>query len=154
MVWARPLNQRAEVVEVRGSQVTVMAGSMRMSLPQTQLGQTGASPSPSRALRGLDGRTSAERRANQIPVPQSAANAIDLRGARRDEVEAPLLEFLDQAFRAGERNVWVIHGVGTGAVRDESRAILKDVPYVESFRPGDRHEGGDGATIAWIADRD
>ncbi|MBD89673.1 MAG: hypothetical protein CL940_05020 [Deltaproteobacteria bacterium] len=154
VVWARPLNQAVEVVEVRGASVTVIAGSMRMNLMTSQLGQMSGSPSPARPQASSERTQSADRRPHQMPVPQSAANAIDLRGARRDEVEGPLLDFLDQAFRAGERNVWVIHGVGTGAVREESRAILDQVPYVESFRPGDRHEGGDGATIAWIADRD
>lgn len=125
-----------------------------MTLAQRDLGETSAPPSPAQSSSSGSRATSAARRPHQIPVPQSAANAIDLRGARRDEVEAPLLAFLDQAFRAGERNVWVIHGVGTGAVREEARAILERVPYVETFRPGDRHEGGDGATIAWIADRD
>lgn len=153
-VWARPLGQAGQVVEVRGTNVTLTVGSMRMTLAQRDLGETSAPPSPAQSSSSGSRATSAARRPHQIPVPQSAANAIDLRGARRDEVEAPLLAFLDQAFRAGERNVWVIHGVGTGAVREEARAILERVPYVETFRPGDRHEGGDGATIAWIADRD
>lgn len=152
-VWVRPLGQAGRVVDVRDGSVTLMVGSMRMSLKLRELGKMAGSPSPSPSRRTEGGSTQEERRPNTLPVPQSSTNSIDLRGVRRDEVELPLLAFLDQSFRAGQRNVWIIHGIGTGAIREETRSLLTRVPYVDSFRSGERHEGGDGATIVWLSER-
>jgi DNA mismatch repair protein MutS2 len=152
-VWARPLGQAGRVVDVRDGSVTLMVGSMRMSLKLRELGKMAGSPSPSPSRRTEGSSTQEERRPNTLPVPQSSTNSIDLRGVRRDEVELPLLAFLDQSFRAGQRNVWIIHGIGTGAIREETRSLLTRVPYVDSFRSGERHEGGDGATIVWLSER-
>lgn len=154
-VWARPVGKAGSVVEVRGSSVTLMVGSMRMTLKEHELGRvSGEVASERRPTRPGERPDPQERRPNALPIPQSPANSLDLRGVRRDEVELPLLDFLDQAFRAGQRNVWVIHGRGTGVIREEARSLLTRVPYVDSFRSGERHEGGDGATIAWLAERD
>jgi DNA mismatch repair protein MutS2 len=43
--------------------------------------------------------------------------------------------------------VTIIHGLGTGALRDAVRTAAATHPLVKSFRPGERGEGGDGATI-------
>ena len=47
----------------------------------------------------------------------------------------------------GHRALIVIHGMGTGAVRDAVRSTAAEHPLVKSIRPGQRGEGGDGATI-------
>jgi len=48
---------------------------------------------------------------------------------------------------AEAEKVTIIHGHGSGALRDALRAQLRTHPLVKSWRAGDRHEGGDGATI-------
>ena len=55
--------------------------------------------------------------------------------------------YLDDAALAGLARVTVIHGLGTGALRDAVRAEAGGHPLVKSVRPGERGEGGDGATI-------
>jgi DNA mismatch repair protein MutS2 len=77
----------------------------------------------------------------------SVASSLDLRGARVDEALDALTRYLDDAGLAGLDKVVVIHGMGTGAVRDAVRATAADHPLVKSLRPGQRGEGGDGATI-------
>lgn len=78
---------------------------------------------------------------------ESVASSLDLRGARVDEALDALSRYLDAASLAGLDRVIVIHGMGTGAVRDAVRAAAADHPLVSSMRPGQRGEGGDGATI-------
>jgi DNA mismatch repair protein MutS2 len=45
----------------------------------------------------------------------------------------------------------LIHGHGTGALREAIRADLKASPYVAHFRAGESGEGGDGVTVVWLA---
>lgn len=78
---------------------------------------------------------------------RSVASSLDLRGARVDEALEALGRYLDDASVAGLSKVLVIHGLGTGALRDAVRAEASAHPLVRSARPGDRNEGGDGATI-------
>jgi DNA mismatch repair protein MutS2 len=75
----------------------------------------------------------------------------DLHGLRVEEALERLLQALDQAARRGCDRVVVVHGRGTGALRDAVRAFLRDSPYVARVAPADAAEGGDGATIAELA---
>ena len=83
----------------------------------------------------------------QLARARSVASSLDLRGARVDEALDALGSYLDDASLAGLEQVLVIHGLGTGALRDAVRAQLATHPLVKSFRAGERGEGGDGATI-------
>jgi DNA mismatch repair protein MutS2 len=78
---------------------------------------------------------------------RSVASSLDLRGARVDEALEALSRYLDDAGLAGLDKALVIHGMGTGAVRDAVRSAAAAHPLVKSIRPGQRGEGGDGATI-------
>jgi DNA mismatch repair protein MutS2 len=70
-----------------------------------------------------------------------------LRGARVDEALDALDRYLDDAAVAGLGSVTIIHGLGTGALRDAVRGAAAGHPLVRSARPGERGEGGDGATV-------
>jgi DNA mismatch repair protein MutS2 len=78
---------------------------------------------------------------------RSVASSLDLRGARVDEALEALTRYLDDASLAGLDKVLIIHGMGTGAVRDAVRSTAASHPLVRAIRPGQRGEGGDGATI-------
>jgi DNA mismatch repair protein MutS2 len=72
---------------------------------------------------------------------------LDLRGKRADEVELLLDNYLNEVALCNLSQVCIIHGIGTGAVRQIVREILASHPLVTSFRPGEQGEGGDGVTI-------
>jgi len=72
---------------------------------------------------------------------------LDLRGKRADEVEVALDIYLNDAALANLNEVRIIHGVGTGTVRQIVRDFLAAHPLVKSFRTGKHDEGGDGATM-------
>jgi len=67
-----------------------------------------------------------------------------------DEALAELEPFISHAAAAGIREVRVIHGIGTGRLRDAVREELERHPLVESHRPGEPHEGRDGATVVTL----
>ena len=78
---------------------------------------------------------------------RSVASSLDIRGARVEEALEALDRYLDDAALAGLQQVLVIHGLGTGALRDAVRQRAAAHPLAASTRPGERGEGGDGATI-------
>ena len=79
--------------------------------------------------------------------PRAVAASLDLRGARVEEALALLEQYLDDAAHADAGRVTVIHGHGSGAMRDAVRSALSQHALVREWRPGERGEGGDGATI-------
>jgi DNA mismatch repair protein MutS2 len=76
---------------------------------------------------------------------------LDLRGLVVDEALDELESRLDAAFLAGLPIIRVIHGKGTGRLRQAIRAALKGNPYVASFEAGHPGEGGDGVTVVKVA---
>ncbi len=78
---------------------------------------------------------------------RAVASSLDLRGARVEEALAMLDQYLDDALHAGAGQVTVIHGHGSGAMRDAVREMLGGHPLVRTWRPGEQGEGGDGATV-------
>ena len=72
---------------------------------------------------------------------------LDVRGQTAEEAREALVACLDHASLAGVLTVRVIHGHGTGRLKQVLREYLKSSPYVATFRPGERAEGGDGVTV-------
>jgi DNA mismatch repair protein MutS2 len=72
---------------------------------------------------------------------------LHLLGKRADDVAPELERYLNDASVAGLSQVRIIHGYGTGTVRQIVRDTLASHPLVKSFRPGEKGEGGDGATV-------
>jgi DNA mismatch repair protein MutS2 len=75
---------------------------------------------------------------------------LDLRGQRSDEALHHLESYLDSAFLAGLPFVRIIHGKGTGKLREMIRQEVIHYPHVASFEAGSEKEGGDGVTIVKI----
>ncbi len=79
--------------------------------------------------------------------PRQAADEVHLRHLTVDEALLKLDKYLNDAFMAGLYQVRVIHGKGTGTLREVVRKQLARHPLVESYRPGEYGEGGAGVTI-------
>ena len=73
---------------------------------------------------------------------------VDLRGMRVDEMESALIAALDAAIRADLAELRIIHGKGTGALREHAAQMLRNDGRVASFRLGAWNEGGAGVTVA------
>jgi len=72
---------------------------------------------------------------------------IDIRGMRVLDALDALDKYLDEASLSNLPQVTIIHGAGTGALRQSVREYLETAPYAASFRPGKDFEGSDGVTI-------
>jgi DNA mismatch repair protein MutS2 len=76
---------------------------------------------------------------------------LDLRGQIAEEALLLLDQYLDQAFMARLPWVRIIHGKGSGTLRQVVRQALPEHPMVTSYRAGEGGEGGDGVTVAKLA---
>lgn len=77
----------------------------------------------------------------------SVSPEINLLGCTVDEAVARLDKYLDDAYLAGISPVRVVHGKGTGALRNAVTSFLNGISYVKAFRPGEHGEGDAGVTI-------
>lgn len=80
----------------------------------------------------------------------SVSTRLDLRGYRVEDALDSLELYLDEVSLASLQEVIIIHGHGTGALKQAVREYLADSPYVKSFRPGNDSEGGDGVCVVSI----
>ena len=78
------------------------------------------------------------------------SQTLDLRGYRCEEALDALEMYLDKASLVNLTPVYIIHGHGTGALKQVIRDYLMDSPYVAKFRPGENAEGGDGVSVVDI----
>lgn len=76
------------------------------------------------------------------------SSSINLIGKTVDEAIALLDKYLDDAYLAKLHQITIIHGVGTGALRNAVQAHLKKSKYIKTYRMGEYGEGGYGVTVA------
>lgn len=72
---------------------------------------------------------------------------LDVRGRRFAEAMREVEKYLDDALLAGYPRVSIIHGKGTGALRQGVAKLLETHPHVKRMRPGKAGEGGSGVTV-------
>ncbi len=80
-------------------------------------------------------------------------NEVHLRRLTVDEALLKLDQYLNDAFMVGLYQVRVIHGKGTGTLRQAVREQLARHPLVQSYRPGGYGEGGAGVTMVELVTR-
>jgi DNA mismatch repair protein MutS2 len=143
------LGQEGEVVEVDGAAALIRAGPLKVRRPVSDL-----LPLVGKARDAGLGRTREERlseAADKRPgAPRSAERRLDVRGLRVEELLREVERFLDARYAEGEAECLIVHGHGTGALKQALRDHLASSPYVGSFRPGERHEGGDAVTVVTL----
>ncbi len=128
------------IVDVRGTEAVVAVGSLKLTVPLAALTVAGAA---------VPGET-AVAWSGDFPDAH-APSEIDLRGLRADEAENLVMHAIDSAVRADLRMLRIIHGKGTGALRERVSEMLKKDARVKQFRLGAWNEGGAGVTVAELA---
>jgi DNA mismatch repair protein MutS2 len=132
-------NQVGEIVEILDNEnMQVLFGSVKLKVPRQKLTRTTAKEKPRRYETSIGIETESE------PAPRS----IDIRGLSGDEAVTAVDAFLDRAVLAGYKIVDIIHGKGTGVLRNRISEYLKQDARILSYRLGDWNEGGSGVTVA------
>jgi DNA mismatch repair protein MutS2 len=126
------------VLDIRGRDAVVAVGSLKLTVPLATLRPTDAPQETAVAYVG--------------DAPEvHASTEINLLGLRADEAESAVLQALDSAVRADLKSLRIIHGKGTGALREVVSEMLRKDTRVREFRMGAWNEGGAGVTIAVFA---
>ena len=126
------------VLDVRGKEAVVVVGSLKLTVPLKTLRRTEAPQETAVSYVGD---------APEVHV----STEINLLGLRADEAESAVLQALDSAVRADLKSLRIIHGKGTGALREVVNEMLRKDTRVREFRMGAWNEGGAGVTIAVFA---
>lgn len=153
--WARSRScgweGRVVAVDRTRRRARLESGGKRVSVDLAELVPSAAPRSPA-----AEGGPESERGALRAGTNRSrlglervrrVASSLDLRGARVEEAVAALERYLEDAALAGLAQVTIVHGLGTGALRDAVRATATAHPLVAAVRGGGPNEGGDGVTI-------
>ena len=126
------------LLDVRDGDAVVAVGSLKMTVPLASLTRSAHQPAAAPVTVPMLG---------DMPEVQ-AVREIDVRGMRVSEVDDIVMQALDAAVRADLKELRIIHGKGTGALRERVSEMLRKDTRVASFRLGAWNEGGAGATVA------
>ena len=81
---------------------------------------------------------------------RNISQTLDLRGFKAEEALDEIEVYLDKASLVNLSPVYIIHGHGTGVLKQIIREYLSTSPYVAKYRPGEAAEGGDGVSVVDI----
>jgi DNA mismatch repair protein MutS2 len=147
LVWVNTLNAEGQIIELSAEEAELQIGRLRLRarlddlLPRSKGESKRAEKKPARRR---ESRPSADVVA---PAPRSPGLELDIRGARVEDALPRLEQYLDAAYLSGMPFVRIIHGKGTGALRQAVQQMVKDHPLVRSWERGGEKEGGDGVTV-------
>ncbi|WP_203628515.1 endonuclease MutS2 [Lacticaseibacillus mingshuiensis] len=113
----------------------VQMGVIRMKLPTADLEKAQAEAAPKRRIATVSGGAS------------GPSTTLDLRGKRYEEAMTELDRYIDAALLANYQQVTIIHGLGTGAIRNGVTQYLRRNKQVKKFGFAPQNAGGSGATI-------
>lgn len=139
-VWIDALKAEGIVTELAAEDAEVAVGQLRVrtKLDELEYRKVAKDKKPKQSRRSGD------------PIPErgkSPGLELDLRGTRVEEAIGKVEEYIDAAYMAHLPFVRIIHGKGTGALRQAVRERLTHHPLIAKFASGTEKEGGDGVTI-------
>jgi DNA mismatch repair protein MutS2 len=120
----------------RGKEAEIMAGNKRIIVPVADLVVENSS----------DKKSAADVEYNWAQIPQ-VTNELDLRGFTGEDAIIELSKYLDHAVQSNWKEVRIIHGKGSGALRKAVHAFLKKDKHYKSYRLGNYGEGDTGVTV-------
>ncbi len=148
-VKLKTLNSIGVVTALSAAEVEVKVGRLRVRarLDEVELRGSGEATEDDRPQTTVGGQQSA---VTKIKT-ESPGLELDIRGQTVEDALPQLEQYLDQAYLAELPWVRIIHGKGTGKLRQAVREHLRRHPQVKSVAGGTEAEGGEGVTVVWLA---
>ncbi|MBX3036701.1 MAG: endonuclease MutS2 [Anaerolineales bacterium] len=141
-VTVSTLNAEGVVTAIGESDAEVQIGTIRVRARMSEL------------IRKSSEQLSESNKQKAVSRPSSAVGTkspgmeVDLRGLMSEDALDKMEKYLEQAYLSGLPFVRIIHGKGTGKLRQAVRDALRGHSYVKSFEEGGHTEGGEGVTVA------
>lgn len=147
-VYIKSLDREADIIKVnkKEKKVEISSGVMRIKLKPSDLVlvQTYQKKKPKGKI------TYTKTTTNQNAPKGKMSTRLDLRGKTAEEARTLVDDFINEALLLGQTNLEIIHGFGTGKVRQAVHDYLRKSNLVSSYRLGGPGEGGAGATIVTL----
>ena len=146
-------NSVGEIEAIQGKQVTVIFGGLRSKVKLEQLESAAKLPTTNNAENAaqkyahLAIQTSHVTRATMEDRRQNFHQDLDVRGMRGDDAIDTVMHFIDDAILIGLSRVRILHGTGSGILRQLIRQYLHTVPNVKNARDEHVQFGGAGITV-------
>jgi len=144
-------NSVGEIESIQGKQATVIFGGLRSKVKLEQLERAASSNLPQKGEANkhahLAIQTSHMTRATMEDHRQNFHQDLDVRGMRGDEAIDTVMHFIDDAILIGLSRVRILHGTGTGILRQLIRQYLNTVPNVKKAKDEHVQFGGAGITV-------
>ncbi|HHO50722.1 MAG TPA: hypothetical protein ENK18_07555 [Deltaproteobacteria bacterium] len=147
-VRLRRASGTGEVISVSGSTAQVRVGGLMVKAKLSDLTRTSRAPQRPQIRSGVQLAPRSRLLDEAVRVP---TNTLDMRGMRVDEGQAAAEQFFDKAMRSGWDTVFLLHGHGTGALKDGLRGWLRSSGYVSDWVPASEEQGGDAFTVVELA---
>lgn len=142
-VTVSTLNAEGVVTALGESDAEVQIGTIRVRARLSDLIRKSASEEPLRNTQYVIRKETTVGRPSSSPGME-----VDLRGLMSEDALDKMERYLEQSYLSGLPFVRIIHGKGTGKLRQAVREALRGHEYVKSFEEGGSTEGGEGVTVA------
>ena len=141
------LNAEGVVTALGESDAEVQIGTIRVRAKMSDLIRKSQEKSEASNEKKVVSKSVSSSRSS-LPATSSPGMEVDLRGLMAEDALDKMERYLEQAYLSGLPWVRIIHGKGTGKLRQAVRETLKGHTYVKSFEEGASNEGGEGVTVA------
>ncbi len=144
------VGKEGEVLSVTGNSLRIRTGGLTISAKRKDVERIGGPVATDRA-RGGTTVSRAPRGAAIEEAVRLPSNTLDMRGMRVDEGFDAADKFFDVAVLKGFTAVFLLHGHGSGALKDGVRGWLRSSSYVSDWAPANNDQGGDAFTVVELS---
>lgn len=137
VVFVESYGAKGPIFEVRGDEVVVQLGLLKVTVPKSGVK---LQDKPAQKQRGQGGYS----------APARFDEELSIRGERVEPALEKLRDFMLEAYALKAPSVRILHGKGTGTLREVVRDYLKNEKGVERYEDATPYEGGHGVTVAYL----
>ncbi|HEX9333344.1 MAG TPA: endonuclease MutS2 [Anaerolineales bacterium] len=145
------LNAEGVITALGESDAEVQIGSLRVRARLADLQRKSSEPATSNQSPVSSDQSLVANKQSSVSSSKSPGIELNLRGKLVEDGLEELDRYLEKAYSSGLLFVRIIHGKGTGKMREAVRNALKESPYVASYEEPKENEGGSGVTVAKMA---
>lgn len=139
------LNAEGVVTAISESDAEIQIGTIRVRAKMSELIRKSSEELSEGSKQKVESKTSS---VVHRPSSSSPGMEVDLRGLMSEDALDKMEKYLEQAYLSGLLWVRIIHGKGTGKLRQAVREALRGHAYIKSFEEARDNEGGEGVTVA------